>query len=296
MQTDIPLKRLTLLRAADLLPLLGLPHAELVAVETLELPASAARLDNVLLVRSPQGHDYLHVVEWQGYRDPGVLWRMAGYLAWLGQRDPALTIIGTLVYLTPGCDIGDTIRQQIDGLTAYAWPVRCVRLWEQNAGEALASGSVGLAVLSPLMRNADQHTVEQAIGLVLHEAPRPQQADLLSILGVLAEPLLAPERFLQLVGKERLMESTLLEYLVAEKAVLLEQHARVGQLREDILEALATRFNPPAQNYRQVEQAITVIDELNQLSALFRQALLAADFAAFVRELPDASALSSPED
>jgi hypothetical protein len=78
MQTNIPLKRLTMLRAADLLPLFGLPYAELLAVETLELPANAARLDNVLRVRSPAGQEYLHVIEWQGYRDPALLWRMAG--------------------------------------------------------------------------------------------------------------------------------------------------------------------------------------------------------------------------
>ncbi len=69
MQTDIPLKRLTLLRAADLLPLLGAPHARVVAVESLELPASATRLDNVLRLRSAQGQEYLHVIEWQGYHD-----------------------------------------------------------------------------------------------------------------------------------------------------------------------------------------------------------------------------------
>ena len=55
MQIDIPLKRLMLLRAADLLPLFGLSQGELIAVETLELPASATRLDNVLRVRSPAG-------------------------------------------------------------------------------------------------------------------------------------------------------------------------------------------------------------------------------------------------
>lgn len=43
MQTDIPLKRLTELRAADFLPLWGFPDATLLDVETLELPL--ARLD-----------------------------------------------------------------------------------------------------------------------------------------------------------------------------------------------------------------------------------------------------------
>ncbi|MFL5802094.1 MAG: hypothetical protein ACJ8CR_10190 [Roseiflexaceae bacterium] len=63
MQTDIPLKRLTLLRPADLLPLLGATAAEVLAVESLELPASATRLDNVLRLHSVRGQEYLHVVE-----------------------------------------------------------------------------------------------------------------------------------------------------------------------------------------------------------------------------------------
>lgn len=39
MKTDIPLKSLTTLRGADLLPLIGLPFSELIKVETLEIPA-----------------------------------------------------------------------------------------------------------------------------------------------------------------------------------------------------------------------------------------------------------------
>jgi hypothetical protein len=50
-----------MLRATDLLPLLGAPHAQVVAVESLELPASATRLDNVLRLRGAQGHEYLHL-------------------------------------------------------------------------------------------------------------------------------------------------------------------------------------------------------------------------------------------
>ncbi len=45
----------------------------------------------------------------------------------------------------------------------------------------------------------------------------PQQADLLSILGVFAEPLINHERFVQIVGRERLMASDLLSYLMEEK-------------------------------------------------------------------------------
>lgn len=45
MQTDIPLKRLTALRGADLLPLLGVPAATLLDVVSRELPSTATRLD-----------------------------------------------------------------------------------------------------------------------------------------------------------------------------------------------------------------------------------------------------------
>jgi hypothetical protein len=217
MHTDIPLKRLTLLRAADLLPLFGLPYAELLGVDSLELPSTATRLDNILRVRSPGGQTYLHVVEWQGYHDLGVLWRYAGYLAWVGQRSPGEVVVGTLVYLIPEADVGDGLAQVIDGETVSEWPVHCVRLWEQDAAAALASGSPGLAVLSPLMRGADLRLVEGAAELVLRAAPRPEQPDLLSILGVFAEPMMEPAEYMRMIGRERLMESRLIEYLTAEK-------------------------------------------------------------------------------
>jgi hypothetical protein len=41
-------------------------------------------------------------------------------------------------------------------------PFHRVRLWEQDAAAALASGRAGLAVLTPFMRGVDQGVVEQA--------------------------------------------------------------------------------------------------------------------------------------
>lgn len=150
-----------------MLPLLNMPASSLVRVESRELPTMATRLDTLLRVRSPRGQEYLHVLEWQGYPDLGALWRLMGYIAWLGQQEPGTVVIGTMVYLTPECDVGDTITQMIDGHVVQAWQVGCLRLWEQDAQAALASGNLGLAVLSPLMRNADVTLVEAATQLVL---------------------------------------------------------------------------------------------------------------------------------
>ncbi len=202
MQTDIPLKRLTTLRAPDLLPLITSEAATVIAVETLELPANATRLDNVLRLRSAGGQEYLHVIEWQGYNDPVVLWRLAGYLAWLGQRHDKQVIVGTVIYLTPASDVGDRLRQTVDGRALLTWSMPVVRLWELDASDAAQHGSLGLAVLSPLMHGATAELVEQVVVQVIDQAPPPQQADLLSILGVFAEPLIDAASFVTLVGKE----------------------------------------------------------------------------------------------
>ena len=68
MQTDLPLKILTAACAPDLLPLLGAEGAPVLGVESLELPTTATALDTVLKLRSAQGTEYLHLLEWQGYR------------------------------------------------------------------------------------------------------------------------------------------------------------------------------------------------------------------------------------
>jgi len=82
METDIPLKVLARARAADLLPLLG---STLLGVESLELSATVRRIDTLLRLVSPGGPRYRHLVEWQGYRDPLLLWRSLEYLARLGR-------------------------------------------------------------------------------------------------------------------------------------------------------------------------------------------------------------------
>ncbi|MCG8350642.1 MAG: hypothetical protein MI924_22970 [Chloroflexales bacterium] len=280
MRTDIPLKRLLLLRGTDLLPLFAAPLTTVLRVESLELPANNARLDTVFYLRSAGGQEYIHVIEWQGYHDPAVLWRMASYLAWLGQRHPKTAILGTLVYLAPAYDVGDTLTQTIDGQVVQTWQMDCLRLWEYDASDALQSGNLGLTILSPLMRHTSRQSIEQAIGLVVQQAPVPQQADLLSILGIFAEPVIAPDQFVQLVGRERLMSSDLVSYLVEEQ---------MAEMRTEFQQALADtiikRF-PQApialmDNIRRIKQpsqlrtlitAVLEATDLNEVEQLLKQA------------------------
>jgi len=229
METDIPLKILASVRAVDLLPLLGAAGSTLVDVESLELSASVRRIDTLLRLISPDGQPYRHLVEWQGYRDPLLLWRSLEYLARLGpeQAQEEGPLLLTLVYVDPRADIGDRLIQTLDDREITSFPFACVRLWQQDASLAVASGLPGLAALSPLMGGADAALMEQAAKVVLEGTPRGQvQADLLNVLGIFGEGLIGAERFGRLIGKERLMSSSLMEYLYKDKLADVErEHA-----------------------------------------------------------------------
>lgn len=297
MQTDLPLKRLTRLCPADVLTLIGSPPVAVLGVETLELPASRRSLDTLLRLRDEAGQPYLHLIEWQNWRDPLFLWRVLDYLAWLGQNRTERPILVTVIYLTPEADTGATLHALRDGPGSWTVTFGCVRLWEQDAGAALSSGKPGLLALAPLMGGATATTVEQAAQQILAEVAPPAQGELLAALGVFAEPFLAAPAFIRLVTKERLMSSDLISYLLEdkvaefaqEKAALIEEkmvlaeektaleatlRQRLQQAGEDIL---IGRFpNAPVILARQIRQ----VSDPDRLQALIQTLAGAPDLAA----------------
>jgi hypothetical protein len=305
-QTDIPLKRLTRIAPSDVLFLLGMPDADVLGVQTLELPSSKTSLDTVIRLRQPDGRDYLHLIEWQGWHDATFLWRVLGYLSWLGQHHAERPILVTLVYLKPEDDVGDTLIQHLAGIAGWQVHIPCLRLWQQDAGAAVASGRPGLMALAPLMRGATAALVEQVAQRLLSEVAAPMQAELLAALGIFAEPLVDAERFIRLVTKERLMSSDLISVLTAdlveekdalllEKSVLLHERGTLLQekdmllqervllaqqvqerLRQAIEDILVTRF--PMAPLRITTQLRNVINP-DQLQSLIHVAALAPDVA-----------------
>ncbi len=59
-------------------------------------------------------------------------------MALVGQTEPQTTIVGTIVYLKPTDDVGDTLTMVVDGEVQHQWGFRCIRLWEQDAVTAVA--------------------------------------------------------------------------------------------------------------------------------------------------------------
>ena len=276
METDIPLKILARVSAADLLPLLGAAGSTLLGVESLELSASVRRIDTLLRLISPGGQRYRHLVEWQGYRDPLLLWRSLEYLARLGpeQEEEEGPLLLTLVYVDRRADMGDTLTQALDGREVTAYRFNCVRLWEQDAASAVDSGLPGLAALSPLMGGADAALMERAAKVVLEGmAPGQAQGDLLNALGVFGEGLIGAEQFGRLIGKERLMSSSLMEYLYKDKLADVErEHAAERALFEREREQ---REREREQREREREQERVRQAVADAVSARFPQAPIA---------------------
>lgn len=128
LKTDNPLKWLTNNRPSDILAFLGIIGATILRVETPEIQFGGRRLDNVLHLRSPNGQEYYHILEWQNYNDPLILWRLILYMALLAMQYPNVTIIGTVIYVSPKYDKGDILELRIDGQAVHSWNLSCIRL------------------------------------------------------------------------------------------------------------------------------------------------------------------------
>ncbi len=264
MKTDLPLKRLVLLRPADLLALLGLPAASVIEVSVPELPLRKQTLDTLLRVRSPAGQEYLIIIEWQGYRDRSILWRLVVSMGVVTLDNPDLPVIGIVIYLKPSDDMGNRISVQVDGELIYDWQIRAIRLWEFDAAEAAASGNLALMTLSPLMHGADPALIEQTALTLLRIAPMEQRADILTFLGIFAAPILDSAQFTRIVTKEVLMSSDLIEYLMQDVKAQHEQELQ--QLRQ-AMEATRREIEATRREVESERQARAVESERSALLA-----------------------------
>ncbi|NJO82165.1 MAG: hypothetical protein HC828_04730 [Blastochloris sp.] len=288
MKTDIPLKRLTRLVPTDLLPLLGEVGTTVLGVESLELPASARSLDTLLRLQRPGGTPYLHLIAWQGWRDPVLLWRTLSYLGWLGEHRRERPILATVIYLKPGDDVGDRLEQQVAGVTGWNIQLPCVRLWEQDAVAAVASGAPGLLALAPLMRGATGDLVETAAQTLLRTTEPPLQGEVLAALGIFAEPIFPVDQCIRLVTKERLMSTDLITYLLQDTVTEFEQERARWRtaLQQSIEDVIIARF-PTAPAI--LTRALREIQEPAQLQALHRAVLSAPDLAEVERLITTAT-------
>jgi len=118
-----------------------------------------------------------------------------------------------LIYLFPQRRWEEPVfRVELQGQEINRWQFDCVRLWEIEAQAALDQGLPGLAALVPLMTGSTLKRVEQAARQIEVMAPPAQQTDLLAILHAFAERKYTLKQLERIIGRERIMESTIYQW------------------------------------------------------------------------------------
>ena len=103
----------------------------------------------------------------------------------------------------------DAFRLYVGDWLAYEWRFDVVRLWEIDADSALQSGEAGPLALVPLLRGGDEpEKVLEAVRR-LDAMPGPQSADAMSVLLDFAAQRYDRATFMNVLGKDRVMQSWL---------------------------------------------------------------------------------------
>ena len=209
MKTDQPIKVLFERQGQSLLPFIGERQAgvRVTAVECVALPVSERRIDSVLRLERDGLVWYRHL-EFQAQKDADMPRRCFEYNSRLILHYGA-AVLTTVLYLLPGADkdVPDAFRLYVGDWLAYEWRFEVVRLWEIDAEAALDSGEAGPLALVPLMRGGDEPSRVLEAARRLDAMPRPQATEAMSVLLGFATRRYDRATFMNVLGKDRVMES-----------------------------------------------------------------------------------------
>ena len=199
---DQALKRL-LARSHDGFLALLLPEARWLRARSPELPSSPREADLVWEVALASGERVLFHVELQTYPDAQIGERLAEYAIRLW-RDEHLPIRSMVIYLQDAGHVADPPfsfeRGSGQGGLRYHYDV--VRLWEVALERVLQTQETGLLPLAPLAAGATEETVVAVAHRIAElSLPRPERAELVGLLAVLAGMRLSRPRVEQLLRR-----------------------------------------------------------------------------------------------
>jgi len=261
MKTDAQCKLLARLCPKDLLALIGDAGAQYLSTNIVELREIKRTVDVVFKLRRGRTV-YYHHVEFQARPNRKMNRRCFLYDALLLDQYQA-PVITTIVYLFPQRKpIEPVFRVELDGREINRWQFGCVHLWDIEAQAALNRGLPGVAALVPLMKGATWPHIEQAVRQIETKAPAKHQNDLLAILHTFAEAEYTTERMDQLIGRKRLMESSI--YREGRAKGRTEGRAE-GQLitARELCRAAVRKWHP-----RVSHRVLTAIEKCTDVAAL----------------------------
>lgn len=312
-ETDSPLKDLLREFAPDFAAwLLNVDRADIrdIHQENIELPAGQVFSDTVFHVTLANAQRPMLHVEFQGQRSERPMrWRMLDYMSRLAQLEELAEgepLCSAVIYVGERAGIHDTGDYRLlcaDGSLSLAWRYRVIRLWEMRAEEILA---LGRPALIPLIGQTHIEKPAEIIPVVVATIGRVadfgQRARLFTALTGLMrdeEVLQMTERMIEAMGEGLLTDTPYLRRMREKGRAEGREEGRtegfgLGRVSgraegsmEAVMNVLTTRFDFPTRTYRQLEQRLAAISDMNRLQALLQTAVLTPDFASFERALAD---------
>lgn len=290
-QTDNPLKRLVTHFIDDFAPWLLKQEIQDVQARNVELPAPEDQaVDLVFEVTLATGQVSLLHIEFQGRstRRP-MKWRELEYMARLAETS-RINLISVVIYIGAGVGAKDTGQHQVtrpDGNMSLSWSYDVVHLWKVKSKELLA---LGVPALTSLIGQTDieepEEDLPQAVEQIQQIADPEARGRLLTILTTLIDE----EEFMDMVEKlieedELLMNTPFLRRIKKQAGENARTEGRlegeIAKQRENIVEILTLRFDPPISFYRKLTRHLETMTDNADLENLFALAVQVETLADF---------------
>ena len=211
--------------------------------------------------------------------------RMLDYLSRIVRREVGLSgdengprLVSVVIYVGEGAGRGDNGVYQVLGLGDEAtlrWQYRPLRLWEMAAEQLFELDNPAFLALVGQTRLSNAQKILPRALSTIRAATEPEQKE--RLLTALVS-LLQTEEVIQMVEKMLEESETLLldtPYLRRMRELGRQQGREEGReegrkegLREAILEAVVRKFDPPASDYRQLEQSMAHIHQADMLQTI----------------------------
>jgi hypothetical protein len=283
-ETDQTLKLLVRQHIRDIAAwLLG---REITSAEELnvELTTETPRVDMVFRLELADARICLFHLEFQGRRSkPEMSRRQLNHLSRLAlQQNWPLTLESFVLYTEPYAgsqDSGNYQLDRLDGSPVISWHYQPVHLWREAAEPLLALARRGIIPLMGLMRIQSPETTLPTMVQQLNA--EPDVARRKSLLTALLA-LMSDKEHLAMLEKLVDSDEEILDTPFIRRYRNQVEQARVETYRQNILEAISQRLDPPISTYRQLEQKLAQIEDLARLQQLFTIALQVEDSEVFM--------------
>lgn len=270
MDSDGPLKLLFRKYAQDLLPLTGDAGATVERAGPVEIQALKRQVDCVLAL-DRNGERYYRHVEFQSEPDPEMATRCFRYNTQLILQYGAAVITTVLYLLPPRPRREPVFRVAVAGREINRWVFEEVRLFELDARAVVAGGAPGLLALVPLMRGVDLGILEQSVRQIERAFPSERPSDAEEVLLALAGGFYTVSELAGIVGRDRMIQSSLYVEGKAEGKAEGEAKGRLDDARETCA-AFARKHHPAV-----FDRAESIIAACDDPARLREWALTASD-------------------